>query len=405
MSPPKPERVLVVGAGPFQVDLIARARALGAEVVAVDRLPDAPGMALADHAFPINIVDVEAVAALAERLQVDAALTAASDAAVPAVSAVIAARGLCGIPPAVVAVCRDKLRTFEVVRAAGLPVPETRFVGGASEVEAAVRAVGGFPLVVKPASAAGGRGVAVVNARAGLDAAIERARQYAGAGGGVLLQAYVGGRSVGVEAFLWRGQVVAAFVLDDQYQPLFVSPVGHSLPCSLDAETEAAVVRDVAAFAAAVGITDGPLNFDLRRVGDETVLIEINPRLGGSSITELVRTCYGVDLSEAAVLCALGRDPTSALARQTIQPVASRLLIARGRGRVSMAGDPAAGWREHDAVRALRVSVPDGQPSSLAVDEWSLLGSCLVVAPTPDEAEALAERLAADVVAAITVEP
>ena len=107
MSPPKPQRVLVVGAGPFQVDLIARARALGAEVVAVDRLPDAPGMALADHAFPINIVDVDAVVALADRLQVDAALTAASDAAVPAVSAVVEARGLCGIPPSVVAVWKN----------------------------------------------------------------------------------------------------------------------------------------------------------------------------------------------------------------------------------------------------------------------------------------------------------
>ncbi len=403
MSPPKPERVLVVGAGPFQVDLIARARGLGAEVVAVDRLPDAPGMALADHAFPINIVDVAAVVALAERLQVDAALTAASDAAVPAVSAVIEARGLCGIPPAVVAVCRDKLRTFEAVHAAGLPVPQTRRVDDSDGLDAAVEAVGGFPLVVKPASAAGGRGVAVVSGRAGLDAAIERARQYAGSG--VLVQTFVEGRSVGVEAFLWRGQVVAAFVLDDQYQPLFVSPVGHSLPCTLDAATEAAVVRDVAAFAAAVGITDGPLNFDLRRVGDQTVLIEINPRLGGSSITELVRTCYGVDLSEAAVLCALGRDPTPALARRHVQPVASRLLIARGRGRVDMVGDPGLGWRQHDAVRALRLSVPEGQPSPLAVDEWSLLGSCLVVAPTTGEAEALAARLAADVVSAITVEP
>ena len=405
MSTAKPERVLVVGAGPFQVDLIASAKALGAEVIAVDRLPDAPGMALADHACAIDIIDADAVVDLARRMQVDAVLTAASDAAVSAVAAVVDALRLPGLGRAAVATCRDKLRTFEAVRAAGLPAPETRAVGDGAGLDAAILAVGGFPLVVKPASAAGGRGVAVVERRADLDAAVDRARGHGASGSGVLLQAYVGGRSVGVEAFFWEGEVAAAFVLDDQYLPPFVSPIGHSLPSGLDAATQARVVVDVARFAAAVGITHGPLNFDLRREDDRTVLIEINPRLGGSSITEMVRTAFGADLSTAAVTAALGRRPHAALARTGAQAVASRLIVARGRGRVTAQGDPAAPWRDRPDVRALRIGSPDGRPAPMAVDEWSLLGSCLVVGQTREAAERLAAEVAAGVAAAITVEP
>ncbi|MBA3347973.1 MAG: lactate dehydrogenase, partial [Actinobacteria bacterium] len=67
--------VLFVGAGRHQRRAIIRARELGIRVVAVDRNPDAPGLAEADVAEPVDFTDVAAVTEVARRHAVDGVLT------------------------------------------------------------------------------------------------------------------------------------------------------------------------------------------------------------------------------------------------------------------------------------------------------------------------------------------
>ncbi|HET8985294.1 MAG TPA: hypothetical protein VFN03_06000, partial [Trueperaceae bacterium] len=75
--------VLIVGAGAGQVPAIHTARAMGWRVVTVDRSPDAPGMALADAAHAVDILDSEGVVAVASAEKVDGAMTMQSDIGVP----------------------------------------------------------------------------------------------------------------------------------------------------------------------------------------------------------------------------------------------------------------------------------------------------------------------------------
>jgi biotin carboxylase len=395
--------LLVVGGGFFQLDIIRTARRLGRAVAVVDRSPTAPGLALADHAVTVDTADTAAVVAAARRLGVTGVVTAASDVAVPAVAAVAEALGLVGLRPDVARVCRDKLATFERVRAAGLPVPDTLRVADLAQAEAAAATIG-YPVVLKPRSAAGGRGVTVVRQAAGLPLAVARALTYAHGAEGALVQRCVDGLSVGVEAFFWRGRVVRAFVLDDAYQEGFVSPVGHALHCSLAPAEEAEVIADVARFAAALGVSDGPANLDLRRSGGRTVLIEMNARLGGNSITDLVRWAYGSDLSSATVHAALGEDPTPALAPRHANPVAARLLLCPGRGRARVRHDPAA-FAGRDGVLTVDVSARDGEAIAAVVDDWSIVGRVLCAGADAHAAAAAAAALAEEVLAGIGVEP
>jgi hypothetical protein len=220
----------------------------------------------------------------------------------------------------------------------------------------------------------------------------------------VLVQRWVEGRSLGAEVFLVGAEPRALFVLDDQFEPGFVSPVGHSLPPQIDDAMAAEVACTVTAFGKALGLTDGGVNFDLRVVGDQTVLIEVNPRLGGNSITDLIRSAYGADMARAAALCALGRDPTPALQRSAHQPVAARLILKPGSG-VARYEQPAESFGAHEDVIAFDLTVRDGEPSALHVDDFCLLGRCLVKAPTPAQAAELAERIAHRAAASIRLEP
>lgn len=390
-------RVLVVAGGPYQLDLIRAARREGHAVVVVDGNGAAPGLALADVPVVTDIVDGPAVVEVARRERVDAVVSGASDAALIGLSAVVDALGLPGPSSEVVARCHDKLVTARAVRAAGLACPETEPWPAGSDADraAAIAAVGGFPLVVKPATAAGGRGVSLLTEAAGLDAAVEKARRY---GPHVLLQRWVRGRSLGVEAFVWGGRVVAVFPIEDHYARPFVSPVGHGVPAEVDPALAAKVDASVSAWVDALRLADGAANFDLRIEGGRPTLIEVNPRLGGSSITRLLELGLGIDPSAAALACALGRSPLPHLAPGAGRPVASRLFVARGHGPWAAPDAAVARWRD----RALELTVDDG---ALTVDDFTLLGRCLVEGPTVAEAAALAGAIAADIEASARPAP
>jgi biotin carboxylase len=397
-------RLMIVGAGPFQLELLQAAKPL-AETIVLDGNKAAPGLALADEPHVIDIRDREAVVRLASTARLDGVITSASDAAVPAVSAVADALGLIGLPAAIAERCRDKLLCFEAVHAAGLPVPLTLAVASLVEARQAVDALSGFPVIVKPRSGGGGRGVSLVRSMAELAGAYARARDgYSGSDGrGVLVQERIGGRSLGVEALFVAGKLAQMFALDDQFGGDYVSPIGHSLPPDIDADTQASVRATVEGFGRALGLTTSAVNLDLRIERGRPVLIEINPRLGGNSITALVSLAYGVDLARAAVLCALGRDARAELQVKHERPVASRLIMQRGRGAVRVSDEVHRIAAREDVI-ALDLNVRDGERTSLHVDDYCLLGRCLVRAESGPIAAVVAAQVAEAVNALIRIE-
>ncbi len=409
-------RILVVGAGPFQLEILRAAQRQG-ETGGGDGSSHAPGLRLADHPHVIDTTDVPAIVDLARSLGVSGVVTAASDVAVTAVSAVVEALGLPGLPPRVAQGCRDKLACFRLLRAAGLGVPETRAVDGAddaSAVHALADEVFGYPLIVKPRSGGGGRGVSKVDSADELDEAVASAQRAYRTGhddkghedgqGGVLLQEWIHGVSVGVEAFFLEGRLHRAFVLGDQFDDAYIAPAGHSLPSDLDDATQARVVATIDAFGRALGLTTGPVNLDLRQVGRETLMIQINPRLGGNSITDLVRACYGVDLAQATVAAALGRDARALLEPKGTAPTAARLILRAGHGEARFSPELGArieALRARADVVSLDLMVQDRAPALVRVDALTILGRVMVRADRSDQAIASAEALASELAASI----
>lgn len=387
--------VLVVGAGPFQTGLVTEARDLGLNVVTVDRNADAPGMALADIACAVDVCDLEAVVDVARRHEVCGVVTAASDVALPATARVAEQLGLRGPTQERIDRCSDKLLAHAALRSADIAVPRTELLHSRDEAEARVRELPWERFVIKPRRGAGGRGVSICAPGDDLRRATSKATMHGGSREGFLLQEYIDGVSVGLEACFFGGRLVRAFVMDDQFLPGFVSPIGHSLPSSLPEPLRSAVVSEVERAAQILGLADGPANFDLRIRRGETVVLEVNPRLGGNSISELVHVAYGVSLYRAAVLVALGEDPSPALEPKRQKAAATRLLISPRHGVVHL----------RDALPTdFEAFCTDGEPTRLHVDEKAILGRAVCDAPTADEASARARDICARAGEAIGVE-
>jgi biotin carboxylase len=401
VSAPRGARaVLVVGASVFQCDVIAAAQRAGFTVHAVDGARDAPGLSRADHAHVLDIRDEAGVVALARGLGIAAVLSAGSDAALGAWCAVAEALGLPGPARTAVATASDKLASFRALRARGLATPETQradlqLPGLAAQIAAGV----GYPCVLKPARGAGGRGVTVVRGPEQLAAALARA-EAAGRGSPVLVQAYLEGLSLGVEACFFEGELVRAFPLSDQYVDGFVSPVGHALPCALSAAELATVHHAVRELGRALGVRSGVVNFDTRLFAGQLHMLEANLRPGGSSITELLRMSLGVDVSLAALRCAFGEHPGDALTpRAHAEPAASRLVLVPRL-------DPVAHARPVcelvPGVVLAELTPPGARPAD--VNGTGVAGRCLVRGPSVPEAVARAERAAAELAASLSFE-
>ncbi len=92
--------LLVVGAGPLQLPAIHEARALGIRSIAVDGNASAVGLALCDAPYVADILDADAVCAIAKRENIDGIMTLCTDAPVSTVADVGHRMGLtCVIAP------------------------------------------------------------------------------------------------------------------------------------------------------------------------------------------------------------------------------------------------------------------------------------------------------------------
>lgn len=399
-------RVLIVGGGAFQIDVIRSARRLVREVWVVDRDPNAPGMALADRAEPIDFAKAELVEEFVRTYGFDAVTTAASDVAVPAVARCVELLGTRGNDTETVLRCRDKLETVSTLKRSGLRAPLTRLVTNIEAARREIAAIGGYPAVIKPRFGAGGRGVTIVKQESQLQMAIEKVQRYLGADNGFLVQELIGGHSVGVEAFMWEGSLAAGFCLSDQYTEGFVSPVGHGRPDDLDDVARKRVLRAAEMYCKALDIKDGPINFDLRDTADGVCLVEANPRLGGNSITPLIRASCGADLTDATVLAALGEDPTGCLhARNESVAYATRMIVVRGWGPRVVIRQSGERWQHNPDVVELDVITAKGNRVAFFVDDWALLGKCLVRGRSGEEAIDLARRVANDMQSCVTLLP
>jgi len=296
------KRLLVLGAGPAQLGLLAAARERGIFVIALDRDPAAPGFRYADRRAIISTEDEQGIERLAAAEGVEGILAPGIDWPV-AIAARVAQR--LGLPhpldPAVAALTVSKLKQRERLAEAGVPQPSWRVV---SEVEEGLP----VPSVVKAPDRQGQRGLTLIRSEEDFPAAIAAAIEESRSGVAVV-EEVVDGPEVTVNAFSVRGRFHPLTVTDrlTAETPAYGVALAHVWPS--EADGDAAKVAEAAT--AALGITDGPTYTQLR-AGQ---VMEVAARLGGGHDAELAHAALGVDLNALALDAALGEPVWTAALR------------------------------------------------------------------------------------------
>lgn len=324
-------RLLVLGAGPAQLGVLAAARARGLTVVAADRDPSAPGFRHADRRAIVSIEDERAVERLARADEIDGVIAPGTDHAV-ALAARVAAR--LGLPhpvtPEAASLAASKLRQRERLAEAGIPQPRSVVCRKPADVTRAAAELG-FPVVVEAPDRAGERGVALARDRGALAAAAAEALTEA-RGDYCLVEELVGGGIVTVNAFSTDGRFHPLTVTDREQAPppAFGVPLAHRWPADVEPAEVGAVVELAAAAARALGITEGPTTTQVLLADDGPLLAKLSARVGGGHDAELCRAALGVDLNALAVACALGEavQPRELAAHAGVGGACVRFLVA-----------------------------------------------------------------------------
>jgi biotin carboxylase len=286
-----------------------RAVALGIEPILISNDP-ARYPALAEYRN-INVRRRSLSAVLAGIEQLDscgsialvAGVWSSSDQGVRLAAQVAQRLGLPHADPRAIALCRDKLAARRRLHHAGLSRVACRLVRRSEEAGAFAAELAG-PTVVKPRSATGSIGVRLCLRPE--EASIHAGRlldESATGRHGVLIEAFIEGPEYSVEIFDGVAIGVTRKLLGEP--PTFVE-IGHDFPAAGSPAELAAIARHAERATAAVGYLRGPAHVELRLAADGPTVIEINPRLAGGMIPELVRYATGIDLITASIQFACG---------------------------------------------------------------------------------------------------
>jgi biotin carboxylase len=346
--------VVVVGAGyPGKRPYYQRLAGLGARLVIVDE-PGHWSESLADEIAGAQWIgaavsgnsdtDAEAILGALDRsgIRADGVLTF-WEFSVCEAARVAASLGLPGNPPAAVDAARSKVRTRELSARLGLPTPKAQRVCSLDELFAAAADMG-FPAVVKPEFGASAKGCVRVDDFESLPGVYKLVRDVVSpeqddwfrAGTDLLLEQYLDGVEFDVDLILEDGECVFSSVSQNwpTAEPSFQETGLHLPP-----DHNKRAVRDLVDLSVqtvqAFGFRRGVLHVEGKCTSRGPRVIEVNARMGGTRIYQMVEAVWGVDLIEAELRSCLDLPQTLKPSHKPRCAVVNAIVYAPATGRLA----------------------------------------------------------------------
>lgn len=223
--------------------------------------------------------------------------------------------GLIGIDPTVALVARNKFLMRKKLMRAKVPVPHAKLVSTINEALLATKELG-YPLVLKPFKGTDSMWVFKVQSESELHKAFSDITKYSKhpyeavvpvETKKYVLEQYMSGPEVSVEALAQNGKVVVVGIIDKlpMSEPFFIER-GDVCPSRHPEEVQTAIKKVAEATVHAIGIKNGIAHVEIKVTPEGPKVVEIAARMGGDYICDWMDTVYNVNLARQGILIALG---------------------------------------------------------------------------------------------------
>ena len=309
----KMKKILILGAGILQLEVINKAKEAGIFTLVADGDHKAVGLTIGDKPVIVDILDFDAVLKMAIEERIDGVIHPCSEVAMHTMGYINDKMGLIGISLETAIRTTNKEKMREAFVSENAPSP---FSKGAKTVKEALTIAHNISgdIIIKPSRSSGSRGVTHLpfNMKNDDDIissfyhAIENSYENS-----VVIEEYICGPEFSVEIIIWNNNPVVIAITDKLTtgSPFFVE-LGHSQPSQFSKEV-LSEIKEAAIF----GCKSLKLDFcaahvEIKLQNNKPYIIEIGARLGGDFIsTDLVYLSTGIDMVAAAINISLGIEP------------------------------------------------------------------------------------------------
>lgn len=388
MSSFEGKKLMVLGAGIYQVPLIRKAKEMGIYTIAVSIPGNYPGFSIADKCLYVNTTDSEGVLKAATDEEVDGICTTGTDVCVPAMANACEILGLPGISRSAAALLSDKCTMKQMFKDGGVRTADFRVVQTLEEAADAVREIG-FPVMVKAPDSSGSRGITAVDEADGLEDAFSEAMRVSRSGRVIVEKCLKGGYEIGLDAFVKDGRVVMFLPHDKKvYRTSRAGmPAGHAFPFSGDGALTDELKNQLERAVLASGADNCAINSDIMIVDGVPWFLEMGGRCGATGIPELITIFTGVDYYGLIIETALGTGIVPE--KFDSRPCMSRLIFSDRTGTVTHIDEE--GLKAiMDSGTEISLDVKAGDEVFAAKNGTDRIGQLII----PSNDDSMADRLA-----------
>ena len=329
------KKLMVLGAGFPQAQLINAAKELGYHTVVCSIPGNYPGFGCADEIAYADISSPKAVLTAAKEHAVDGIATCCLDTGVRALGYACEQLGFPGLREEAAIRCADKWQMKNAFMDAGVNTAKCYQVTDQESLTAALDKLT-FPVVLKAVDLQGSKGVYICPTREDVYANYSEAMKLTRKDF-CIVEEFIEGEELGAQAFVYNGEIV--FILphgDNTYMSHTAVPVGHYVPIDVSADILDSVRIESEKAIRAVGLDNCAVNIDLIERDGKIYVIELTGRAGATCLAELVSIYYGIDYFKMIASMAMGEDPLAIFnARSGVHTAnASRMLLSEVSGTV-----------------------------------------------------------------------
>ena len=259
-----------------------------------------------DYVHDVDILDKDAVLALCKRAGING-IVATTELTIATAAYVAEKMDLICIPYETAKVITDKYRNRQVSKnVEGLKQPQFCEISSYQEI---LDLDYSYPIVLKPTSKGGKRGVVVVNTRNEVEKAFEYTLQDSGNALPFIVEEFITAEmECSVESLSYHGKNYIVQITEKITSgPPHCVELAHHQPARLPEQMLQKIREVLDRGLTAIGIENGPCHTEIRIRGDEIFLVEFNARPGGDHIAyPLTELSTGYPYIKGAIQIALG---------------------------------------------------------------------------------------------------
>ncbi|MCM8710187.1 ATP-grasp domain-containing protein [Clostridium sp. SYSU_GA19001] len=289
------KKILILGTGNAQVDIIEYCKEAGFEVHACSYTTGGSGEKLVDKFELINIIDIDGVEKYVKDNNIDYVYSAGSDVAMPTACIVSERLGLphfVSSKTALLCNTKNELRKYLKLDFEGnIKFQEITNINDEIHLE--------FPLIMKPVDSQGQRGVTRINSLDEFKEKFESSMKHSRVKR-LIVEEYIEGPEISVNSYSINNEVVFSLISD---RIVFSDLPGgiihkHLIPTSIESKEIKNSIEDlVKRVLEKLEIKNGPAYFQIKmKNGIEPKLIEVTPRLDGCHMWRLIKKYTGNNL-------------------------------------------------------------------------------------------------------------